>query len=263
MTANGIDVSNNQGGVLWPAVAAAGYQFGLVKASEGTGFADAFLPANWNGMGLAQMGRSAYHFARPDLDPSPAPEAAWFLKCLGAVLLITGDGAMLDLELAASTYQDLGPWALGWLQTVEQALGFKPLIYTSPGFAVDHNLGAYPELGNYGLVVADWGVTQPTVPAPWSFYACWQTSATGSVPGVTGACDLDVFNGTLAQFKQYGLPAPIPVPVPPTPPPAPPVVPVFDNNAYVELTRRTVPGSGAPLDPVAAYAWLAQFQPNS
>jgi lysozyme len=40
-------------------------------------------------------------------------------------------------------------------------------------------------------------VAQPKIPAGWTTWAFWQYSESGSVPGIQGPVDLDVFNGPL------------------------------------------------------------------
>ena len=181
-------------------------------------------------------------------------------KTISSLTLEPGDCVALDLEMGSG---DLGAWALVWLTTVQAALGFAPLVYTSPGFIAAHNLSAYAALGAYGLWIASWGTAAPVVPTPWTFYACWQTSATGSVPGVSGACDLDTFNGSLAEFLRYGLPAPMPVPTPPTPAPVPAKRP-FDYSDLAE-TERILLGdatNGYTHDVEGAITYLQQLAPS-
>jgi GH25 family lysozyme M1 (1,4-beta-N-acetylmuramidase) len=59
-------------------------------------------------------------------------------------------------------------------------------------------------LGNYGLWLADWQDTLPSAPSPWSFVAIWQNTDSASVPGVSGNCDGDFFNGTRDRLVLYG-----------------------------------------------------------
>ena len=41
---------------------------------------------------------------------------------------------------------------------------------------------------------------------PWSSWEFWQYSSTGSVPGISGNVDLDVFDGTLLELLQQFSP---------------------------------------------------------
>src|SRR5207245_9703027 len=68
--------------------------------------------------------------------------------------------------------------------------------------------GTYPvtsaAFASYPLWVANYGATCPSMPVGWSQWKFWQTSSTGSVSGITGAVDLDEFNGTLADLMSFG-----------------------------------------------------------
>jgi lysozyme len=217
----GIDVSNNNGGVNWPAVAAAGVQFAIAKASEGVGFVDSFLASNFAGMQANGILRGAYHFGRPS-QSGPQAEADFFVDTLMAQLgdLAVGDIVALDLEDPAAG-GDLSDWTLTWVQRVESRLGFKPLVYTSPSYIQEHHLANRPELADYGLWLASWGVpTPPPAPAPWELVAIhqYEVGPSGSVPGVVGEIDLDRFNGPRDRIALYGRPGTATDPTtPPTP----------------------------------------------
>lgn len=216
MTLAGVDVSNWQGDVDWRQVAASGREFAITKATEGTGYVDPTLTPNWRGLRNAGMLRGSYHFARPNRN-SAAAEAILFSATM-APLLEPGDVVALDLEEnngSLSQADDVAGWALRWLQLVEQRSGCNPLLYVSPSVISEYGLAARPELGAFGLWLASWGLSHmPAAPAPWDVVALWQSSATGSVPGISGDCDLDTFNGTREQFALYGLPGAV------SPPPA-------------------------------------------
>ena len=65
----GIDVSHYQGFVNWKQVKAAGYAFGIAKATGGTRFVDSQFHNNWQGMREAGLVRGAYHFFHADENP--------------------------------------------------------------------------------------------------------------------------------------------------------------------------------------------------
>lgn len=212
MTIPGVDVSNYQRQIDWPTVAQAGIQFAIAKSSEGTGYADPYFPANWQGMKAAGVARAAYHFARPDINDAPS-EASYFLSVVAAAGgLAQGDVLALDVEAGSG---NLLAWVTGWLQAVEAAAGCKPLLYSSPSFLREHDLLGDATLSQYGLWLASWSTTPPTPPPSWPVWAVWQSSASGTVPGITGYVDLDQFNGSRDQFLAYGKPQP-PAPKAPT-----------------------------------------------
>lgn len=205
----GIDVSNNNGAIDWPAVAADGVSFAVAKLSEGTYFRDGFFAANWQGMKAAGLVRGAYHFAMPSQSGATA-EADYFVDAFGLLGtgLEPGDFVALDLEDPAGR-GDLSSWTLSWLQHVEARLGFKPMVYTSPGYAQAHGLANRPELADYGLWCASWGLTTPPpAPAPWNLVAIHQYAVgpDGAVAGVSGEIDLDRYNGDIATLRLYGKP---------------------------------------------------------
>lgn len=210
----GIDVSNHQGQIDWQAVNAAGYQFTFIKASEGTTFRDPFFPANWQQARAAGLYTGAYHYGRPDVN-GPEEEAGFFVSRVEQVGIREGDLLALDLE-EGSGY--LGDWAYRFLTRVETLVGFKPLLYTSPGFINAHGVGQPDGIEEFGLWLASWGVpTPPQAPPRWDYVAFHQTSATGRVPGIAGDVDLDAFNGPIDRLPLYGKPASSPPPPPPPP----------------------------------------------
>jgi len=201
MTIQGIDVASYQGSPNWSAVAAAGYQFALIKATEGLTYVNPTLAADWNDAKDAGLTRAAYHFCHPELN-DPAAEAAYFLA---NVTLQPGDLIAADLESGVGNL-------LAWVQTFMAALaagaGFKPLLYSDPGFLAAHGLHD-PSLTPYGLWLADYQSTPPAAPAPWAAWTIWQ-SGTGQVSGVAGPVDLDTFEGTNAELQALGMPNPAP-----------------------------------------------------
>jgi GH25 family lysozyme M1 (1,4-beta-N-acetylmuramidase) len=222
----GVDVSNNNGSVDFDAMAASGVQFAICKASEGTWFRDSWFDDYWAECKRLSIARGAYHFARPS-QCAPQDEAAYFLDAIESLWgsLETGDILALDLE-DEHAYGDLSGWALTWLQEVERRVGFKPLVYVSPSYASSRYLARKPEIGQYGLWLASWGVpTPPPAPPPWSLVAIHQYDVgdPGTVPGVSGAIDCNRFNGSsVAQLQRYGKPAGAAVPPEPGPEPVPP-----------------------------------------
>src|SRR4051794_34611703 len=72
----GIDVSSYQGTITWPNVAAAGISFAWAKATEGTGYQDAYFVGNQNNGKAAGVLMGAYHYARYDLHTGTAGATA-------------------------------------------------------------------------------------------------------------------------------------------------------------------------------------------
>jgi lysozyme len=196
----GIDVSHHQGRIDWARVASAGKRFAYVRASAGTLTADRTYRANRSRALAAGLTVGSYHFANPSAAPGDAAaEATWFLR---NATIASGDlRPVLDLEVANGLPATaLFTWAQTWLTAVERATGVKPLIYTTPKFWIRSMANAeWFARNGYALWVAHWTSAEgPFVPAStWAGegWALWQTSSTGSVPGISGRVDLDRFAG--------------------------------------------------------------------
>jgi len=196
----GIDVSYHQGTIDWQQVAGAGKRFAYVRATAGTLTADTAYATNRSGAHAAGLTLGSYHFGNPDSAPNDASnEAGWFLQ---HATIASGDLIpVLDLEVSNGLDPaSLTTWAQTWLSQVTAATGVRPIIYTNSGFwtTAMANTDWFARNG-YPLWIAHWtSANAPAVPAGnwggsgWTF---WQHSSTGSVPGISGAVDLDRFNG--------------------------------------------------------------------
>ena len=195
-TINGIDVSHFQGTVDWPAVKAAGKLFAFAKATDGITYTDPEFQTNWQGMKAAGLLRGAYHFYESEDDP--VSQANNFIKAVGQ--LAPGDlPPVLDVEIFKGNCGtvSLADNVQTWLNTVQQALGRTPIIYTGCSFWNEY-MG--PQFSAYPLWIAAYDVGQPSLPKGWNTWTFWQSSQTGSVTGVTGDVDIDVFAGSMADL---------------------------------------------------------------
>jgi lysozyme len=192
----GIDVSDHQGTVDWNAVQQAGKVFAFIKATDGITYTDPDFATNWIGAKAAGLLCGAYHFYETNDDPTAQAE-----NFLSAVQLEPGDlPPVVDIEAtksgqsAAQIVQDLQTW----LDVIEQATGRVPIIYTNPTYWGSLGTSAF---GRYPLWIAEYGVSSPKLPAGWESWTFWQLSESGTVAGIAGSVDLDVFNGTLADLQ--------------------------------------------------------------
>jgi GH25 family lysozyme M1 (1,4-beta-N-acetylmuramidase) len=197
----GVDVSRWQGAIDFTSVASAGKRFVLAKATEGIGFLDPMYLNNRFGAASAGLAVGAYHYARPDLNPSnPQAEADWFVDNLGLVPGMLAPA--LDLEEAGTLgTEGLQAWVGAWLGQVYARTGVRPMVYASPAFWKKYlgDTTAFADQGYAVLWVAHWLVAGPTTPANnwsnrgWTF---WQYDNCGHIPGISGCVDLDRYNGT-------------------------------------------------------------------
>ena len=195
----GIDVSYYQGTINWSSVRSSGKNFAIIRVSDGTGFLDPQFNTNWANAKAAGLTVGAYQFFRPTQDP--IAQADLMVNKLNSVGFYSTDiPPVIDVEvtggLAASTVISR---VNTWLQRVQSRTGRLPVLYTSPGF--------WSSLGNPTpsplpyLWVAHWGASCPTLPPNWGRLRFWQYSATGSVPGISGDVDLDLYNGSLTEMR--------------------------------------------------------------
>ena len=216
----GVDVSHYQGSIDWTSVKNSGVSFAWAKATEGSGLLDTNFAGNISNAKAAGVYIGAYHFARPALN-TPSAEANYFWNIAGSS--ITNDGLslqpVLDYETftgvtGASSYAD---WANQWCSNIVSkaaAVGVtvKPVIYTSTcdvGDYLDSSVAQWTPWianpsGNPAQTSSPWVSTpcnsssdEVWGPGVWTV---WQYSWTATIPGISGGCDADVFNGTAAQL---------------------------------------------------------------
>jgi lysozyme len=190
----GVDVSHYQGTVDWTSAKTAGIAFGFAKATESTTDIDPDFATNWAAMKAASIVRGAYHFFDSSVDPTS--QATYCLATVGTLeagdLPIVLDFEDLNGEPEATAVAN----AVTFLAAVTSSTGKKAILYMSSDFLS----GTYPALEPYTLWVANYGVTSPGIPPEWTTWTFWQNSDSGTVSGISGATDLDEFNGTLTQL---------------------------------------------------------------
>lgn len=198
----GIDISRWQGVIDWDKVKKA-KEFAIIKASGGDDglYPDGQFVRNRDEARRVGIPRGFYHFAGGVF--TPEREAQHFASVVGG--LQKGELVVLDWEVPHANIVD---WCLRFLKEAERLFGVKPLIYLNGSTARGLNWQPVVD-GNYGLWIAQWGNNDDQPDAEpssgqWPFWAIWQYSSTGRVPGIAGRVDLDQFNGDATQFAKYG-----------------------------------------------------------
>lgn len=223
----GIDVSQWQGNINWPAVP---WPIAIIKMSGGDAglYLDSKANQNYYGAQAASKAIGMYHFAGGG---DPINEADYFINACSP--LAENDVLVLDWEV-----QHANPvgWCLAFVNRVHDKTGVWPLIYFngSTWNAYDWS----PVTKNCGVWVA-WYDRDPeaNLPVGGKIYVMHQYTSNGSVAGIAGRVDMNAWFGTLDQFKKYGYHAPkaqLPPPTPPVEPPAEiPVPPVVEPPVVV------------------------------
>lgn len=142
-----------------------GYDFYIIKASEGVGFKSSGLDRHYNNVKKWNKLYGFYHYARPEYN-TPEAEADYFLSLVGhhAGKCIYA----LDYEGTALKYG--AGWALRWCRRIFEKTKVRPVLYIQAS-----EVWKYKSLfdEDYGLWIAHWGVYRPQI-GPWSHWAFWQ-----------------------------------------------------------------------------------------
>jgi GH25 family lysozyme M1 (1,4-beta-N-acetylmuramidase) len=202
-TLQGIDVSVYQGTVSWARVKKSGRTFAFARVSDGLHHHDAKFDRNWHAMRRAKIIRGAYQFFRPGQNAiSQANLLLSAIKTAGG--LRAGDlPPVLDIEVTdGESHATVVARAKTWLEHVHARTGRKPFVYTAAFMSsvIGSHLSAYP------LWVANFGATCPTMPTGWNHWSFFQNHDNGRVPGVSGAVDTDVFDGTHQHLTSIAFP---------------------------------------------------------
>lgn len=188
----GIDVSNWQGDIDFAKVKQSGIEIVYMKASEGINFVDKKLNQNYSRAKAQGLKIGFYHYFRPSLDSKA--QARHFANTISGK--VSDFKLALDLEVADNFSKSaLTDKALTFINELKSLTGLDIVVYTYTYFArtnIDSRLGVYP------LWIAHYGVSTPGSNPIWNSWVGFQYSSTGSVPGISGNCDMNEFkNGIL------------------------------------------------------------------
>ena len=191
----GLDVSAHQEEIDWQAVAAAGFEFVMIRVGyrgyeTGLLQADAYAQANYAGAKAAGLKVGAYMFSQAISRKEAMEEARFALEQIR--------GWELDLPLVydwervkAGTRTDgvdartVTDCALGFCALVE-AVGKESMVYFNPHHGKNyfylHELEQYPFWLAYYTDKMDY---------PYKF-EMWQYTDSGNVPGIEGGADINI-----------------------------------------------------------------------
>jgi len=212
----GIDISHLNGAIDW-ANLSPHIQFVYCKYSQGNTFKDPKFAANIAALNNKGIIRGAYHFltfqtstqsqidnfmasgvdfSRPGMLP-PALDLEWQV---GRTDAETNALNKYILDNKATCIQIV----TDWLQGIKAITNRTPVIYTAKEFMHEYFSGV-TDFGGYPLWIPAYQPNPPGLPPGWSNYAIWQYSGAGSVTGVSGDVDQDLFNGSLTDLKKLAL----------------------------------------------------------
>lgn len=193
----GIDVSEYQDDIKWSYVDTLEntypIHFVFIRATVGCDRLDKKFNTNWEGAKKNKMIRGAYHYYRPN--ENSIDQADLFIK---NVQLRKGDlPPVLDIEKLPKN-QSIERLKVGlkrWLTRVEAHYHVRPIIYTGEKYYDDF---LKEEFSEYLFWIANYNFYREKINDDWLF---WQFTEKGSVPGIKGNVDVNIYNGDLQQLQ--------------------------------------------------------------
>lgn len=221
MTINGCDISFYQDDITTPKVTDfvkmhSQANFVIIRVGQNL-WVDRDFKANWTRAKAAGIPRGSYWLY--DSRVAPEVQANLWADALGSDL---GELPLFaDLEEGYNgAWKDPANWQKFILQ-LQKRVGKKEIgIYTGFYYFKDSPMTAALRnwFGQFPLWIANYGVVKPNLPAPWTTWLFWQNTDKGDglAHGVESLnIDMDVFNGTQAQFNtRFGLSEETPLPSP-------------------------------------------------
>ncbi len=245
----GIDVSRWQSSVDWATIKAAGVEFAVIKATQGNYLVDAKMRAHVEGANKAGLIVGLYHWCDPLVKAEA--QAKYFVDNTRGI-----DFRFVSADMEQQ-WGDWKEWSQGRVTKIlspdaisnnardilnywGSALSVPRIVYTRASFIHSYAKPALKWIKDYPLWLAHYPYKagtvrttwpelittyKPSIPGPnlpsgcntWTF---WQfTGDKFILPGIESVLDVNFYNGTLAQLRQFaGLPVDAPAP---TPEPAP------------------------------------------
>jgi lysozyme len=231
----GLDLSHWNDKIKWDLLQK--YMFIISKASQGTQYIDDQYLLQMAEATVRGKLTGAYHFYDyspyhissdqsdhflrcidkwpGDLPPSLDCERLWTTRMIGK-----GKRAKkVTIEVPKPSNKVYKAQIKSWAKHVSKVYGKKPLLYTSPDFlkylAPDEEL-----IELFDLWLAQWtyGGATPS-PTAWPMWTIWQYNGDIPLPGQEGVFDVNYFDGTLSEMRQWAgltvVPEP-PIIIPPS-----------------------------------------------
>ena len=181
----GIDISSYQGyNIDFSAVRNSGIEICIVKATESTMYTNMYFDSQASGALNAGLKVGFYHFFRGQ----GIAEADYFCSVINRYKDRMTIKPVIDVEVPVA---DINNQVLLFINRVKQVLGLDCVIYSGAYFAGDNLTDI--NLLNYGLWVAYYYVSTPTLRGIWTGFVGHQYSDQGIIPGINGYVDLNNF----------------------------------------------------------------------
>jgi len=195
----GIDVSHHQGDVDWIKVADAGIQFVFIKVSEGGDHRDTRYLQNVDGAINNGISLGMYHYY--SFCKSAEMQFQNFFSALpkGVPILPPVIDVEFDQNCNARTQQDFLIELERLVGLIHQEIGVYPILYCN-----ENMYNQFLVYLTHAEKIPFWVRDLYAVPhlennKQWSF---WQHSSRGSVSGIKGNVDLNVFQGSSENLEE-------------------------------------------------------------
>lgn len=189
----GIDVSHHNGNIDFKKVADAGFDFVIIKASEGESRTDRKFTENFREAEEAGLATGAYHFFR--FDCNGVPQARNFLKAIGDCKPTMG--LVIDVEESGNpeVNQDLVRERLRAMTEYLNLAGHRVTVYTNREGYYEYVKEAIP-----GTSLWICSFNRIPIDEEWIF---WQYDHHGRIPGINGDVDLNAFVGNREDWNDF------------------------------------------------------------
>ncbi len=200
---HGIDAARFQASSNWKAARASGVNFAWIKATEGGDLLDPMFHEHWRGASHAGIPTGAYHFFY--FCTSAETQARWFIKNVRKRSGMLPPVLDMEWNPFSPTCTKRPPDDLVrreariFLAALEAHYGQRPVVYTTPEFFKDNDLGRLRSVEFWLRSTAK----SPAEAYPGQRWRFWQYSGTGIVPGFEGDTDLNLFNGSAADWAAW------------------------------------------------------------
>ncbi|MBP5687556.1 MAG: hypothetical protein IK100_03445 [Muribaculaceae bacterium] len=193
----GIDVSSHNGDIDFYKVKHDGYSFVIIKASEGESDLDSKFTTNYDRAKANGLKVGAYHYFRKNTDGTN--QAKRFIEAVGWRKLDLPLVIDVEDEINDNVSDDITLKNLDAMINNLQSRGFKVMIYTN-GNGYKKYVKDRQQLIDVNLWLCSFKNPDDIRHIP---HQLQQYSHRGSVDGVNGDVDMNVFNGNERQWEKW------------------------------------------------------------
>lgn len=233
MDFNGIDVSTWQGQIDWVKVKMSGIQYAILKCggSDAGYYKDKWFEYNYAQARAQGIKVGVYYFVNNKFRTydEAVKQARECLKILNGRELDLPVYVDIEAKELSGHVQEVTEAALAFMATIEKEGAYRYGVYGSDisGFKDRMNYQLFLLNPNISIWCARYG-SQPKWATKWDI---WQSSSSGSVPGINGRVDTDVVKPEAFGDKPADLSTPAATTVPQA-------VSVVESNMTKELAQK-------------------------